>query len=388
MQCLTSPTREEVDAAHSRGKVLDIGIPSVQNLRAISTERRVLWAILALSALPLHFVFVSQPDPLIASTTETVFRYNSVLFLTTQANVYTVFSVDQSSISVVYNGSHVDNVYFGANWVLNDFLAAIHNSSAGMKLMRRLSASECLRVYSTQYMSSQGDLIVVQNENIFIATSDGQGIERESVPYVSEPSEYPSYQWQCQPTMHQTNEERLLTCEQPDLSTGTHWYPYGYLVQYCLSENVAERCEVNWNRPFAVIVAVSNLAKVICMFLTLWRHDVSAIMTVGDAIQSFLDRPNSCSQGFHIRLDGPVRLPKDRLDEIPVIHSLTHEAVTGATREEFVNNVNNPKVIQWRPQVQRWWSAASPGRWVLCLSLWVSLSSSSSLSLSLQARLC
>ena len=36
MQCLSSPTCEEVDRAHANGKWLDIGVPSVQNLRHIS----------------------------------------------------------------------------------------------------------------------------------------------------------------------------------------------------------------------------------------------------------------------------------------------------------------------------------------------------------------
>lgn len=60
MQCLSSPTRKEVDKAHSQGKILDIGIPSIQNLRSIGTDRRVLWIALALSALPLHFVSVFE----------------------------------------------------------------------------------------------------------------------------------------------------------------------------------------------------------------------------------------------------------------------------------------------------------------------------------------
>lgn len=60
MQCLGSPTRAEVDTAHAKGKMLDIGIPSIQNLGVIGRERGVLWAALAISALPLHFVFVNK----------------------------------------------------------------------------------------------------------------------------------------------------------------------------------------------------------------------------------------------------------------------------------------------------------------------------------------
>lgn len=61
MQCVSSPTRQEVDAAHAHRKILDIGIPSIRNLKYIGGERRVLWIAVAISALPLHFMFVRSP---------------------------------------------------------------------------------------------------------------------------------------------------------------------------------------------------------------------------------------------------------------------------------------------------------------------------------------
>ena len=58
MQLLASPTRDEVDEAHKHHRWLDIGVPSVRNLKSISPRRRVLWVLLGLSSLPLHFLFV------------------------------------------------------------------------------------------------------------------------------------------------------------------------------------------------------------------------------------------------------------------------------------------------------------------------------------------
>ena len=59
MQCLVSPTRVEVDNAHSGFFWLDIGIPSVRNLTRISRRRVVLWVILAISRVPLHRLYNS-----------------------------------------------------------------------------------------------------------------------------------------------------------------------------------------------------------------------------------------------------------------------------------------------------------------------------------------
>jgi hypothetical protein len=56
MQLLSAPTREEVDSAHRSGRYMDIGIMSLQNIRHISTERRLLWLILAFSSIPLHLL--------------------------------------------------------------------------------------------------------------------------------------------------------------------------------------------------------------------------------------------------------------------------------------------------------------------------------------------
>ena len=56
MQCLSAPTRADVNSAHSRGVWLDIGIPSFKNLRTIGWKRVPLWAVLGLSSLPLHLL--------------------------------------------------------------------------------------------------------------------------------------------------------------------------------------------------------------------------------------------------------------------------------------------------------------------------------------------
>ena len=53
MQCLGSPTREEIDKAHMKGSWLDVGIPSVRNLTKFDRRRSILWLLLAFSSVPL-----------------------------------------------------------------------------------------------------------------------------------------------------------------------------------------------------------------------------------------------------------------------------------------------------------------------------------------------
>ena len=50
MQCLSSPTRDEIKKAHSKGVWLDIGVLSVRNLRRLSKARVTLWWLLVIKA--------------------------------------------------------------------------------------------------------------------------------------------------------------------------------------------------------------------------------------------------------------------------------------------------------------------------------------------------
>lgn len=59
MQVLNSPTREEVDAAHAKGKYVEIGVPSLSNLFVLSRYKVIAWVILAVFSLPVHLLLNS-----------------------------------------------------------------------------------------------------------------------------------------------------------------------------------------------------------------------------------------------------------------------------------------------------------------------------------------
>lgn len=56
MQCLSAPTRAEVDEAHRVGKWLDVGILSTRNLRNIPAIRIFLYTLLGVTSIPLHLL--------------------------------------------------------------------------------------------------------------------------------------------------------------------------------------------------------------------------------------------------------------------------------------------------------------------------------------------
>jgi hypothetical protein len=56
MQLQGSPTRKDIDQAHNSGQWLDIGVPSLRNLKWVGNWRRLSWLILCLSSLPVHLL--------------------------------------------------------------------------------------------------------------------------------------------------------------------------------------------------------------------------------------------------------------------------------------------------------------------------------------------
>jgi hypothetical protein len=58
MQVCSAPTRKDVDSAHklANGTWLNVGVPSLRNLRRISWHRIFLWCLMGLSSFPLHLL--------------------------------------------------------------------------------------------------------------------------------------------------------------------------------------------------------------------------------------------------------------------------------------------------------------------------------------------
>ncbi|KAJ5370373.1 uncharacterized protein N7496_006465 [Penicillium cataractarum] len=59
MQTLVAPTRDEVDQSHAQHKWLDIGSTSLRNLFAIPKTRLALWFVLIITATPFHLIYNS-----------------------------------------------------------------------------------------------------------------------------------------------------------------------------------------------------------------------------------------------------------------------------------------------------------------------------------------
>lgn len=322
MQVVSAPSRAELDVAHGQRHWLHIGVPSMRNLRRIAGGRSLLWILLMLSSLPLHLLF------------------NSVVFTNLQANgYYVVPTMEDWLYGAPYNTSGF--LGYERGWEtrevapverlridLNDTIELGDGSMAPR--YTNISTEECFNTYNTQYTSQVGNVYLIQTaptvwrndtlwnlgvnrEGDFLwydtaGPPSGYGVvyPDRKFPAYSDPAIVPSNGWQC-PSRRSNN---CTTSDEREVPRDrSRWEPYGSPVQYCMVEQVSELCRLQFSFLIAGIVVACNLIKACCMALLLFRHNRhEALATLGDAIASFLDRPDPNTRGRCLQTKSQIEM--------------------------------------------------------------------------------
>ena len=287
MQCLTSPTRDEIDKAHARHDWLDIGVPGLRNLRRISWDRVGLWWLLALSGIPLHLL------------------YNSAIFATLARQDYEVYIASPNWVSGVFNGSISIASSEGTN------ASSLPQYLWNKREWDRLENDRCMQAYAQLFVSCHGNLVAISSA---VEPSEPPGVIIYSwtLPNTSlnAYSKYnqsgnplssnftPPYFWICGNYQEDKPKDYPgIWCDPNSMiqkKQDTNWTITGYIsnedypIQYCLSQPVVERCKVQFGLPIMLTVVACNFVKCLCMVLTLWWQRSPPLVTLGDAIESFL----------------------------------------------------------------------------------------------------
>ncbi|KAK4993546.1 hypothetical protein LTR66_005998 [Elasticomyces elasticus] len=311
MQCLGSPTRDELVKAHAQRRWLHIGVPSIRNLFRIGKDRSALWILLALSSIPLHLLF------------------NSTIYLDLQSNDYTVITASEDFLTgAEWDTSGLMSVPNGTIHNITAIAAQLRTKFKDESVRSNLSTKDCFEAYSSQYISAFGDVMLIQDKTIWrppsqwlsnwtnasyhswTAGSDAYCNEsggfpdgwlpyehwtncEDEFPFRSSPDFYPSNGWRC-PSRNVGHCDVQNKLEVPD---PTQWAPYGSPVKYCLAEKVEEHCRLQFSFTIAIAVIICNLIKAVCMALTLRAQRKPALVTLGDAVASFLEEPDPETEG-------------------------------------------------------------------------------------------
>ncbi|KAG9849625.1 hypothetical protein KCU98_g4806, partial [Aureobasidium melanogenum] len=242
MQILSSPTRPEVDAAHDRGQWLDIGLLSTRNLKHINRKRLTLWFILAASSIPLHLFYNAA-----------VFKY---------------------TVAYEYDATFV-------NYMSGDYLRL--NTS---REVSNLTNAQWMKAFSSELVYDYTDLHIV-----FDAIGTATAAELTNPITISLNTSWPqrSSTYSTDPK----TQEWLETSE-------------GYYVRavhaFAHPAGGQGQNAVQLSLHFMLIVIVANLVKAVVMGSVALKAGLvdgsSYLVTCGDAVASFLARPDPNTKGL------------------------------------------------------------------------------------------
>lgn len=269
MQCMNSPTRNEVDAAHSKQKWLNIGTPSIRNLFLVSKSKTLLWLILGLTSFPLHML------------------WNSTVFETKSIQQYITVAVTEEFL----HGEHwaFPGSYAGYDVKNNELIDGLQQQAVAGSL-DRLDVKSCSDAYGTNTVSDRKHLLLVLDDpesnnsviDIFDLFSSGRGVAGTETTNLGGLKGFP-------------------LCGKGDCSGWTAPI-FGdsreLQVRECFSQKVPPQCKINLVPSLLAVIIACNVIKGMCFLLALriTRKD-TPLCTTGDMIQSFLKEPDAHVSG-------------------------------------------------------------------------------------------
>lgn len=120
---------------------------------------------------------------------------------------------------------------------------------------------------------------------------------------------------------------------------------------YCLSETISEKCRLQFSFTIMVVVIFCNLVKATCMLTILLTHKTATLVTLGDAVSSFIDDPDPTTVGrCTMAKEKVIEWAKSQKPEKPVPQPAMPQARYNysQTRGHY------------------WFGAASVRRWLFC----------------------
>ncbi|KAK0653277.1 hypothetical protein DIS24_g6270 [Lasiodiplodia hormozganensis] len=212
----------------------------------------------------------------------------------------------------------------------------------------RLENEECISAYAQEFLAGRRNLVLVVDD-LDNTTSSLYELERYQLmndyyetinpePYYWICSHYYGYWKEDYPPCSNT----VGSVE----SDASNWAVYGYRIRYCQSEKVEQKCRLNFNLPVLGIVIVFNAVKLACMTFVAYRMHDRPMITLGDAVSSFLRLPDATTKGMCLATRAHFQRCRDWAQEIET-------------------------PMTYRLQKMRWMKTASNKHWLITVSLFV-----------------
>ena len=180
-----------------------------------------------------------------------------------------------------------------------DVAVDLHNAALSRSL-ERLNNSACIQAYANDYISGRSNLLLVAADDnsinvptvFFIESVNNVKITR-SGGCVKD-----MYAWICpNPSCWDSCHSHLSEV----LNDASHWKPQhgngDVEIDYCLSQQTPEHCKLQFSLQIVIVVIAINFLKMILMLYMAFGLNDTPLMTVGDAVASFLNEEDTTTKG-------------------------------------------------------------------------------------------
>lgn len=293
----------------------------------MSSGRSILWIFLFFSSIPLH-VF-----------------YNSAIFYQTAVPAYNIFA--GPDFLAQKNSSKAERQYL--NSTERDSFKRLFRAAQDGNL-KRLDGSDCVTAFAQTYQTAYSNVVLVTEDDPWqgsYALVDSNSVYDPKSEY--SPNAISAYPWLCSANVKLSDCEKEGSSVTYNRAAKNNWTVNAQYrnakVRYCLAEPAPQRCSLQYSVPLTLATVLCNVVKA-CILLYLWIGVKEApILTVGDAIVSFLCCPDPYSKGMCLPSDGTGIY-------IPPIHAVPHALQNSQFRHP----------VAFTDKRNRWGSAIS-SRW-------------------------
>lgn len=268
-----------------------------------------------------------------------------------------IFSVSDKFVEPAANFTGIDITRDDATNVINHMFAL-----AQAKRLERLSKSDCINAYAQNYQSARGNLLLVVSnatqdyDNGAVADYEGQ-----VAPITSLDDSSPDpFSWIC----HQYGTYMGVSCGSSITQVQAKiadWKPFRKPVEYCMSETIDQHCRLEYSAPLMLVVVLIGLLKTGTMLYIAFKVSDEPLLTIGDAVSSFLTSPDPRTKGVCL-LDKRLKHFKPGVSYAQRTESGEYSSMGWSAPPQY-----------FHPRRRRHFTAASGRRWIAFLITFVIL---------------
>jgi hypothetical protein len=247
----------------------------------------------------------------------------------------TYAQLDQTYAQLDNESWAVNSPILSSQWML---------ASAHANNLTRLSPAECITAYATAWQSKYGGVVLISSE--FSSSEKAvESVMQQLAPRPADNQQDP-FGWVCMegkglPDPYKRRCQSDLETVKKKASSTEGWVVDGYKVDYCLAEETPQKCTLEYSLTLSIVVLITNGVKIAVILGTILSLRANPLLTLGDAIGSFLSVPDEASRGMGLITKRRPLRKQDRLRE-------------------------------YNPRPKRRWRSVSLERWALTSFMYVS----------------